>query len=195
MATAIYECPACKKNVQIIGRNRNEADRRAKWFTKEARICSDCSHAAELVARAQETAAAAAAAQAEGLPALEGTPKQIAYAEALRRRLIDAYPALLAAMLDNVRYRYVDRAEIVSDAVFNAIEAEVIDASAVVLIDIKQVTDCKFWIEDANRDAGLLPLVIARIWDRPGLIPTLANLAAGWRASGAKYPRTELYSD
>lgn len=50
------------------------------------RLCPDCYRAKIEADRAAESAAAAAAAQAEGLPALTGTPKQVAWAEAIRAK-------------------------------------------------------------------------------------------------------------
>lgn len=54
------------------------------------RLCPDCYRAKIEAERAAESAAAAEAAQAEGLPALTGTPKQIAWAEAIRAQQMPA---------------------------------------------------------------------------------------------------------
>ena len=63
---------------------------------EEERLCYACWQERAEKQRAAETAAAAAVAAAQGLPALTGSPKQVAWAESLRREKLARIDAALA---------------------------------------------------------------------------------------------------
>lgn len=63
----------------------------------ESRLCPDCWEAKRKEAHAKENTAAAAKAAEAGLPALEGTPKQVAWAESIRVKAIAQVEELIAA--------------------------------------------------------------------------------------------------
>jgi len=71
--------------INIVGKV-SERDRKAEW--EEGRLCYDCWKAEQAAERAAESNAAAEEAKAEGLPRLEGSEKQIAWAETIRAKML-----------------------------------------------------------------------------------------------------------
>lgn len=82
MARAYYTCPECNLNVEVEGRNRSDANRKAEWFAQSGRICRDCANKAATEVGIQF-------AKENNLPELTGTPKQIAWAESIRHAFLD----------------------------------------------------------------------------------------------------------
>lgn len=74
------------ETVQLYGPGR-ERDRKAEWMTNN--ICPECFKAEQAAKRQAENEAAAAQNTAESLPELLGSPKQVAWAETLRRKALD----------------------------------------------------------------------------------------------------------
>jgi len=85
---------------QIYGPTKQRgwiADQRGK------KICPTCFEAAQEAQREAEAVAAHRLAEIEDLPALLGTPKQIRYAEVIRRRLLDeALPVVSAEVMQRL---------------------------------------------------------------------------------------------
>ena len=79
------------ETVQLIGPHR-ERESRIGWL--ESHLCPRCWEAEKARKRADEVAQAAEAASADGLPPLEGTPKQVAWAETIRRHRMVAVAEL-----------------------------------------------------------------------------------------------------
>lgn len=77
------------EEMQLFGPHK-ERERKIEWFESHGQ-CSDCYRAAQDAQRKQQTEAAVAASQAEGLPALAGSEKQVAWAETLRREKLSAH--------------------------------------------------------------------------------------------------------
>lgn len=90
---------ACGHNEvhQLYGRVR---DRDYQETRLAARECSECERARWLAERAAENAAAAHAAQAEGLPALQGTDRQVPWAESIRRSGLDLARQIAHAIVE-----------------------------------------------------------------------------------------------
>jgi len=88
--TINYKCGHTAE-IQLFG-NRDERDRKIAWLEANA-VCPECHRARMEQERAEATAKAAADAEAESLPKLNGTPKQIAWAETIRRDAIDKLKA------------------------------------------------------------------------------------------------------
>jgi len=63
-------------------------------YAERTMVCPDCYKAQLEAERAKASQAAAQEAQADNLPTLEGSPKQIAWAETLRKTKLDAYREL-----------------------------------------------------------------------------------------------------
>lgn len=59
-------------------------------YARASRLCPDCYRAAQEELHAAENQASAAANARDGLPALHGSPKQVAWAETIRRQALDA---------------------------------------------------------------------------------------------------------
>lgn len=72
--------------VNIIGPNK---DREWKLAYEEAKLCPDCYKAKLEAERQKQNAEAAEANQTAGLPKLEGTEKQIAWAETIRKSILE----------------------------------------------------------------------------------------------------------
>lgn len=83
MARAYYTCPECNLNVEVEGRNRSDANRKAEWFAQSGRVCRDCANKAATEDGIQF-------AKENNLPELTGTPKQIAWAESIRKTLLES---------------------------------------------------------------------------------------------------------
>ena len=100
MAKASYPCPKCGSPITVGGKsyNRARADSYAAYRQKRGDVCDQCQR--EEWAQKNEKSAAADA--AVGLPALEGTEKQIAWAESIRKRLLDEVEAA-APIVDRLR--------------------------------------------------------------------------------------------
>lgn len=76
---------------QLTGPLRDR-DRQEQRLAEEP--CTDCRNAQWREERERENAVAMAAAEAEGLPALEGTEKQVGWAESIRRSALDHLDSL-----------------------------------------------------------------------------------------------------
>lgn len=82
MAKATYKCPCCGETITVVGHNRNEADRKAEYMESQGYVCFSCRCK-------KETADAEKKAAEMSLPALEGSPKQIAWAETIRMKFLE----------------------------------------------------------------------------------------------------------
>jgi hypothetical protein len=83
------------RTVQITGTDvHGERRRKAEWLSTQ--LCPACARAARETDRQARNAAAAAQAIAAGLPPLEGTPKQAAWAESIRMDLFGQLRARFA---------------------------------------------------------------------------------------------------
>lgn len=150
MAKSYFSCANCGKDVTVAGRNRADADRRAKWSEKSGSVCGDCYRKQRAEKNAREAAEAAQVAADAGLPAVIGvSEKQVAYGEAMRARAIDA--RLKAAQ------ETLDAHKSVMTKWLSPIDAEIaiaefFDAIAACCFDMDRNTSAKFWIEDTPRD-------------------------------------------
>lgn len=70
---------------QIYGKT-SERDGKAEWLSKS--LCRECWAVEQARKREAESRSAAAANESDGLPALVGSPKQIAWAESIRAKKI-----------------------------------------------------------------------------------------------------------
>lgn len=80
MAKSYFSCSKCGANVQVNAASRKEADRYAKQLEKKGSTCQDCKREEHDAQNAE----AARRNEAEGLPTLTGSPKQVAWAETIR---------------------------------------------------------------------------------------------------------------
>lgn len=103
-----------------------ERGRKTKWYASQP--CPDCR-------RAEENAAAAQSNREKGLPQLEGSPKQIAWAETIRCAAVQA--------MDAFGSQLVDPAQIAGDsqrlATLSRIHA--------LIAETKAITSAAWWID------------------------------------------------
>lgn len=93
MARATHYCSACSEPTTLYASSRREVDRKLEWYERNRPECGKC------LARKESEVAAAKAAEME-LAALQGTDKQIAWAEVIRVERIDALMAILEGGID-----------------------------------------------------------------------------------------------
>lgn len=85
------------ESVQITGPDtRGQHDRKAVALTEKP--CGPCRREQLVQARAAESAAAAIDAKSMGLPPLTGSPRQVAWAETIRRQAVDDLDTFRARM-------------------------------------------------------------------------------------------------
>ena len=108
---------------------------------EEERLCRACWDERAAVERAAATAAAAAVAAAQGLPALTGSPKQIAWAESLRRELLARIATALAGA---------------------ALTTEEQDEADRVVAKIRTQADARYWIDHRTTPVHLVLAEMAR---------------------------------
>lgn len=146
MAKSYYHCSDCEKLITVEGRNRRDAQSRAEWMKEHHPRCRDCRNAQEV----QEAKAKAAEME---LPAIDdGTEKQVAFAEAIRGRLLP--PIIDAGNGDAARDLGLFNVELTQ------FRAEVgNDVYGAIVADIKSRTSARWWID--HRDWQ--PILICRL--------------------------------
>ena len=88
--TVTHSC-GHSETVQLVGPGRERESRR-EWL--ESSPCTDCWQAEKAAKRTEATAQATAAARQAGLPTLEGSEKQVAWAETIRQQRMTDIAAL-----------------------------------------------------------------------------------------------------
>lgn len=133
--------------IQIYGPGR---DRERKLANEESKLCPDCYKAKLEADRQKQNAEAAEANQAAGLPKLEGTEKQIAWAESIRKSMIDhIIEYYISQITDEAKAEHPEEYE----RVMKGFEA------------LKRHTDASWWIDNRINDdkIGLRRLINAEI--------------------------------
>lgn len=133
--------------IQIYGPGR---DREWKLANEESKLCPDCYKAKLEADRQKQNAEAAEANQAAGLPKLEGTEKQIAWAESIRKSMIDhIIEYYISQITDEAKAEHPEEYE----RVMKGFEA------------LKRHTDASWWIDNRINDdkIGLRRLINAEI--------------------------------
>ncbi|BCM83713.1 hypothetical protein [Methylobacterium indicum] len=140
--------------MDVQGNNRRDADYRAKKLVERGWTCRECDN--------RETAASAAAA---GLPALEGTEKQVAWANGLRNSTLRRIDQLVQSARW-IRSLVGDAFGYNADAVAMAVLIRDVGKPAVdrAIDAMRAETDARFWI-DGREDAmdARLRAVVERI--------------------------------
>jgi hypothetical protein len=121
---------------QLYGKS-SERTRKLEWLADQ--ICTECKREAEAKARADASAQAAAAAEENGFPRLQGTEKQIAWAETIRRDRLNRLRVIEEA---------IEEARKIPDQ-----PAGALDVMADAIIAIKGQDSAHWWIE--HRDSSL----------------------------------------
>ena len=151
IALATCTCRHCGKEfvIRTNRRNTHEAAEFEAWAARNIDICDDCANA-DLAARNADA----------GLPALTGSPKQIAWAESIRADRLDKVRQSLDKAMDSV-VRVLsgyDGASIIADhkALYAEVTAHIAaKADARWWIDHRQTDGCNLFRE-AVREMGLV---------------------------------------
>lgn len=106
--------------IQFYGKTK---DREWKIANEESKLCPECWKKHREEERQKQNAEAAEANQAAGLPELEGTEKQIAWAESIRENMIEAVEKQIFGKMDKEKIK--QHPEIYQDFVkaFNALKS------------------------------------------------------------------------
>jgi hypothetical protein len=142
----IYTC-GHEGTVNIIGPHK---DRKWKLSYEESKLCPECYKAKLEADRQKQNAEAAEANQAAGLPKLKGTEKQIAWAESIRKSMIEhIIEYYISQIIDEAKAEHPEEYE----RVMKGFEA------------LKRHTDASWWIDNRINDdkIGLRRLINAEI--------------------------------
>ena len=101
MARAYFKCHECSESVEVYASNRKEADRLADYRTRTESLCHDCWSKQRDAQRAEASQQAAETAALTGLPVLQGTEKQVTWAETIRATKLKQLDA--ARILDELK--------------------------------------------------------------------------------------------
>lgn len=154
---------------QLIGPHK-ERDRKLNWLGTT--LCSSCYRAEQDRKREKANAKASEANKSNGLPDLEGSDKQIAWAESIRLRVCEL-----------IRKSEVHvREEIAECEYSDQICLEITDALTLLTDEIVQQTSAKWWIETGQH------LPITYVWffkqiKQRGLAPSYTAYLASNRGS------------
>lgn len=135
MAKATFSCAHCGASVAVIGRNRSDADRLAQYREQSGALCHECWAKEQVEKRAAASQQAAETAAAIGLPVLQGTEKQVSWAESIRQGCLAKLAKIEAFAASSIQEGHDDMVVVVNLA-FDAIKAQ---------------DSAHWWIE--NRDA------------------------------------------
>jgi len=137
-----YSC-GHSDTVQLYGKTR---DREWRLAREQEKLCPECWKKYREEERAKENAKAAEANKAAGLPELEGTEKQIAWAETIRKSMIDHVAEYYISQI-------TDEAKAERPEIMKGFEA------------MKRHTDASWWIDNRLNDdkIGLRRLMNAEI--------------------------------
>lgn len=170
---------------QLYGKTKGFGGRESRLEWLETQPCLECRDKERAEQRAAESASAAEANQSAGLVALSGSEKQIAWAESIRRPVIE-------------HLRSVDGdPSIIDERLSETARGEIRDAIALLVAEVVEQAEAKWWIDNRegiavvqfgrtlkieDRGSALRYLVHA-MRARPGLTPTAAAEAAAYRES------------
>lgn len=100
MARAYFNCHECGETVEVYASTRKEADRLADYRTRNESLCHDCWSKQRDAQRVEASQQAAETAALTGLPVLQGTEKQVTWAETIRANKLQQIDALVAGFAE-----------------------------------------------------------------------------------------------
>ncbi|EHP89591.1 hypothetical protein [Methylorubrum extorquens] len=160
MARTRVDCATegCEGHCHVEARSRRDADYRAKKLAERGWTCRDC-----------DNREAAARAEAAGLPTLEGSEKQVAWAITLREPIMSHIDAMVPGAVDMLRsgperlhclsttvQQWTHELATLMHRTSEAAVREAIEA-------IRSETDARFWIDGRNET---LPKLVAAAVER-----------------------------
>ena len=167
MATTTIYCE-CGGAIVVVGRNRRDADAQARKMAGTAQ-CAACRQQAFDRKNAEALAASA------GLPQLDGSAKQVAWAASIRLEFLPLFDTVPAAMLAGLAEEI---AEFIAPDRLPAARLELADALALIVTEFRAITDAGWWIEYRNgtSDHGVTYLIRKELERRgQSLTPTICN--------------------
>jgi hypothetical protein len=174
MARATYSCTDCGSTIEVTGRNRADADSRARWGEKNRPLCWECEKRHRTAKLAAAGAVAAEAAQQAGLPALTGSAKQIAWAETIRAAALPAIEREAADSAALVGGRRLVEGNYPAEAA--ALLTEVADAAALIVAEARAQTDASWWIDNRDAEVRARQWLITTLRARPQMLPTALSI-------------------
>lgn len=147
----------------VEGRNRRDADGRAKWALNRGILCDACQRAEFKAAHEAKVAAASADPRNADLPSLTGSEKQVAWATALRLEAIQKIEDTAQTLIASAQK--ADAAQFSSEQV-----REMVDAIALAAIELRDRTEARDWID--TRDQSGSHLLAMRMRGRHALCPS-----------------------
>lgn len=158
MAREVHKCVGCGAKETVIGRNRADAERKLEWFKENRPYCFDCR-------RAQELEKSKSYAVDTNLPKLQGTDKQIAYAETLRaQRLLKLDKIVAHAGGEETDLHVTHYTVFVLDLIEEVGSPMFLRAIGA----LRHITDAHWWIEKREAgDAALIKRLIDDMHDAP----------------------------
>ncbi len=146
VARVICTCKRCGKTFER--RTRRWTDQKAReweeWAAEHITLCRACEYDYYVAGAAK----LAQAASAKGLPELQGSEKQITWAEYIRVELLNDAEKFLKDNWDKTRM-------IVDDEIKEHNEM-VLHTLGQVLVQVRLETSAKWWINNRGRDGGQL---------------------------------------
>ena len=145
--------------VNLVGKIK-ERERYIEWASSN-KLCPECYRAKVEKERAEENRRAQAEAEADGLPPLVGTPKQVAWATTIRQRIINFMKekhgehlrTFQVEIMEGVRCAAKERG-VAAEKLKNADAMlgwhKIEDLEADINSFVQSLTDAKFWIENQD---------------------------------------------
>lgn len=142
MGSATYNCPNCGAIIKVSKGNNANSARYARWCEQQGRKCRDCETAEFRAAHEAAVAQAAADPRTAALPVLEGTVKEVAWAQALRLEALPNVEAVVVKLLD-----WLHESQRFSEAA----TLEAADAVQLIAQEVRGQTNARDWIETRGR--------------------------------------------
>lgn len=103
MGSAIYACPKCGKGIKVSRGSHRDSQRYADYLARRGDLCRDCERQAFQSDHANRIAQAALDPRTALLPALTGSEKEVAWAQALRLNALPKLDAAVELLLAEIR--------------------------------------------------------------------------------------------
>lgn len=146
MAKEVFLCGKCKENwVTVIGRNRKEAERRAKWLM-DSEVCSECKQSE----RDEENKKAIEFSSEMGWCELKGSEKQVAWANTIRKNKI-------GLLLSEYNANLIDE-EIIKSLGIN--KEDLVSFKKAIILVLSNKECASFWIDHNRLNMSVIILSI-----------------------------------
>lgn len=166
--------------IQLYGPGR---DREWKLAREESKLCPECYKKHLDEERARQNAEAAEANQAAGLPALEGTEKQIAWAESIRFNIQNKFKELIKALRSHLEHSAGEGSE---DSEWGRTKRRIEKYEKSMKL-ILQRSSAHWWIDNRDQDLRVLIETELKEAEKAESAPPAAIVEAA-KAEATVYP-------